>query len=1230
MIEPNVARFARLSPPPGALPGAILCLCLCEVAAMSQTARPSPEAAPHLDLPAASPSNGVLLDGSGRDAIWAQAAELPPLRLAADYRCEPAAASRACAVRAGKWLVVGFDADEPDDVVAREAMHGASLWREDAMAVEIKGAAALRVLVNPLGAICCYRGDKATMTPVTKRTVRAAARIGTNGWRVELAVALAEVLPAAGAPGEVAIRISRYRQQRGLTPFEETAAPAKDRPPLLLRVGEGWRKAPAMPIAVGPAQQFAARAGLEAARLDGPPASDAAWAKAPAVQLRSEDGRAAVDAAFQRTEVRACATGERLVLRIRCEEAWSASIDARGEALWAEDGVEVFLGPERFGYLQLMTNPDGVLKAARGRTGGRRIGVIDPPAGVCVEAQRAAKAWTVTLSVPFRTVLDFTAAPAERVPSAHPWRIQVVRNRPPRAALGQAGQVSVLNVTHSGNAHCPARFGVLRVVPAVGERAAAARPRRPELPPPVLDARQRKRLGAASLLGRRLDARTAGLHAADEEQFRKIDGPDAWRRRAAALRRKLAEAMFPATGGKWPARCDLEAEEVYDLPGEGFRCRGVIFQSQPGLPVPATLYVPSAGAKRAGTKRPALIMVPAHHTGRNSRDLVVLGANFARAGGVAMAMESIGSGERAVAAPWAHKNHQRNVLGVQVYLAGDNLAGWTALDISRGVDYLLARGDVDPARIALVGGVAGGGDVTAAAAALDERIAVSIPFNFSTCAAMEAWYDPLRSYHGAHAGGLSAWAVDALVAPRRLVQAQEFAWGAGERASYERFAKVYGWLGAAGHLARLHGGPNTHATHYNWMHRVPLYELLGRWFAMKLPAGRAEELTDVPGAGGLECFEKPRGRVYLSRLASAGRLREPHERAAELAAARLTAARKACLRAASRGGGKLADALAERFTRLLGDTSPVLPAAKPAERDLGTWRGARVWGVWLAGEGDQEPPGVAAWLLLPTRGVKRPAVLGVCEAGKARFLAERADEAVSLLAAGVAVCLVDVRGCGEASPGASRLPDGPSAYLAYHLWCLGESLPVGQLRDVRTALAWLAARDDVDAGRLGLWGEGFAAPNGRAGERMLFDEVGFRQASPAPKRPAEPLGGMLAMLAGLWPVEAPGGPRCVRAVLVRGGLVSFASVLERRCHYVPVDAVVPGLLRAADVPLLAEALCDAGASLHAEDLRDGSNRRVGAERLGRCWPAGLPVGFAERAGGRGPAALTAALAGKAD
>ena len=1196
--------------------------CVREDAAMPKAPTPDADAPPALlRVPACAPARPILLDGTGRDNVWARAAEWPSPRLAPPYACEPTMPSRAAVVRAGRWLLFGVDAHEADGIVARQVAHGVDLWHEDAFVVTLGGSASLEVVANPLGAVCCYRGGKRTMEPIADRAVRAAARVRRDAWRVELAVDLRQV-PVADA-GTLRCRLSRQRQARGLTPFEETAAP-----PVALSLGPGEDGPAEVRLDVPAPQRFAGRAALETALANEPPTSAEDWARMPACLLRHESGRGALPADFQPTEVRACAAAGALLLHIRCLERRPATIADAGEALWAEDSVEVFLGPEGFNYLQVAANPNGVLKAATGKTGGRRIRPAEPPKGVTVRAERTTRAWTLRLAIPLPAVAKLVGAPADCLPPAWPWRVQIVRNRPARDALGQGAQCSVLNVTHSGNAHCPARFGALRLVRPTGRRIAAPRPREVELPPPVLDAAARKRRRPHTLVRRWLDARSRKLHAASEEAFAKIHDADGWRAYAGPLRDRLWKSMFPSAAGHLAqARGELNARIVYDLPGEGYRCRGLIFESRGGLPVPATLYVPAGASRRPREKRPALIMIPAHHTGRNSRDLAILGANFARAGGVAVAMESIGSGERGIGAPWAHKNHQRCVAGVQAHLAGDNLAGWTAFDISRAVDYLLLERDdvaASPRRIALVGGVAGGGDVSAVAAALDDRIAVSIPFNFSATGPMDAWYDPLRSTYGAHAGGLSAWNVAALAAPRCLAQAQEFAWTPAEQSRHERFERLYGWLGAPGNLAKLHGGPNTHATHFNWMHRIPMYRLLNRWLGMKLPTRREDELTDMVPPGRLDCFDKPLGRKHLRELRRARRLIQPHELAAKTAGQRLAYARRDCRLEARRRGAAPAQVLADRLTRLLGDTTPA-PAAPARTHDLGTWHGAEVRGLWLPTEGDAEGPGAAAWLLLPKAKAARPAVIGVCQSGKRRFLARRARDVQRLLEAGVAVCLVDVRGCGETSPGSSRLPDGPSADVAFRHWMLRDALPLRQLKDLRTALAWLARREGIDARRLAVWGEGLSTPNGRESEAILFDEVPFRQASPMPKEPAEPLGGLLAMLAALWPIQADGGVVRVRVVLVRGGLVSFASVLERRHHYVPVDAVVPGLLRAADVPMVAQALADGGVTLAAEDLRDGSNRVVSAETVRREWRAAAPPRYTEHPTDRGVADLIAAL-----
>ena len=80
------------------------------------------------------------------------------------------------------------------------------------------------------------------------------------------------------------------------------------------------------------------------------------------------------------------------------------------------------------------------------------------------------------------------------------------------------------------------------------------------------------------------------------------------------------------------------------------------------------------------------------------------------------------------------------------------------------------------------------------------------------------------------------------------------------------------------------------------------------------------------------------------------------------------------------------------------------------------------------------------WLLTPKEGGPKPLVLGISQAGKARLLSERGPEIELLLKSGVAVALLDVRGCGETSPG-KRNPhrggyfgvDFTESFLALHL-----------------------------------------------------------------------------------------------------------------------------------------------------------------------------------------------------
>jgi hypothetical protein len=87
---------------------------------------------------------------------------------------------------------------------------------------------------------------------------------------------------------------------------------------------------------------------------------------------------------------------------------------------------------------------------------------------------------------------------------------------------------------------------------------------------------------------------------------------------------------------------------------------------------------------------------------------------------------------------------------------------------------------------------------------------------------------------------------------------------------------------------------------------------------------------------------------------------------------------------------------------------------------------------------------------------------------------------------------------------------------------------------------------------------------------------------------AEPLGGLLALLGALFDED-------MRAVYVRGGLVSYESLLAGPFLYVPHDCVVPGALTVGDLGDVAAAL--APRPLWLGELVDGVNQRVAKDTM---------------------------------
>jgi cephalosporin-C deacetylase-like acetyl esterase len=713
------------------------------------------------------------------------------------------------------------------------------------------------------------------------------------------------------------------------------------------------------------------------------------------------------------------------------------------------------------------------------------------------------------------------------------------------------------------------------------------------------------------MLGQDVRARLRAADARESKAWRALKGREDWEKYRDVRLRALRESLgtFP------PVPADLRVRVTRTLEGPGYRIDNLVFESRPGLLVTANLYRP---AEPPGAM-PGILICHSHHNPKTQSELQDMGVLWARAGCLVLVMDQLGHGERrqhpfsdarsfqGTFRPSRQDYYFRYNAGLQLYAIGDSLMSWMVWDLMRGVDLLLSRPGIDRERIILLGAVAGGGDPAAVTAALDRRIAAVAPFNFGgpqpeTTFPLPANAEDSFRYTGSGSwestrnlrlsarDGFLPWVIVGAAAPRRLIYSHEFAWDRDHDPVWRRLETIYRWYDVPDRLAETHGrgkvtGKPPEATHCNnigSLHRQGIYPALKKWFGIAPPDREpqerhsAEELTALTPA-----------------LAREMKARPLHELAATLGEERAEAARRrlAVLQPAARR-----EQLRRDWARLLGDVAPHGEAKVIASHK------ERLGDVTVERLAFEVEPGIVVPVLLllpPSKsGERLPLVVAVAQAGKRGFLEERAADLAGLLNGGVAVCLPDVRGTGETRPGDGRGRSSSAAALAASEWMLGQTLVGARLRDLRSLLAHLRKRDDLDAGRVLVWGDSFAPAN--APERNLAVPL---DAEKLPEQ-AEPLGGLLALLAGLYEDD-------VRAVLVRGGLASYQSLLQGPFLYVPADCMVPGVLTVGDLADVAGTLVPR--PLRLEGLVDGLNRRVTGEALDRSL---APARAAYRAAGQ--------------
>jgi uncharacterized protein len=182
-----------------------------------------------------------------------------------------------------------------------------------------------------------------------------------------------------------------------------------------------------------------------------------------------------------------------------------------------------------------------------------------------------------------------------------------------------------------------------------------------------------------------------------------------WEKRAENIR---AGILRGADLVPLPERTPLKPLFRREEQKSGYSITNVAFESTPGFYVTGNLYRP--WPRKEGQRFPAVILAHGHAAnpstgGRFAESKQKLGGLLARAGAFVFALDMVGYGE---ATQHAHKTDV--TLKLQL---------WNAM---RTVDFLESLPEVDAARIGMTG-ESGGGTQTFVLAAVDPRIAVTVP-----------------------------------------------------------------------------------------------------------------------------------------------------------------------------------------------------------------------------------------------------------------------------------------------------------------------------------------------------------------------------------------------------------------------------------------------------------------------------------------------------------------------
>jgi len=228
-----------------------------------------------------------------------------------------------------------------------------------------------------------------------------------------------------------------------------------------------------------------------------------------------------------------------------------------------------------------------------------------------------------------------------------------------------------------------------------------------------------------SLLINHLNKQAIDLYEARDREISRLKTKSEWMKRQAFVKDKIMELVGP-----FPDKTPLNPKITGTIKKEGYRIDKIVFEAMPGYYVTGCIYIPD-GIKG---KIPAILNVCGHNPDAFRMAIYqVINYNLVKKGMIVFAIDPPGQAEHVQyfdkeinTSAIGYSVIEHNYFGNQCFLTGSCGARYFIWEGIRGIDYLVSRKDVDPARIGVTGW-SGGGQVTTYISAFDDRVKVSIP-----------------------------------------------------------------------------------------------------------------------------------------------------------------------------------------------------------------------------------------------------------------------------------------------------------------------------------------------------------------------------------------------------------------------------------------------------------------------------------------------------------------------